>query len=156
MVLIRIGFRWPSHSCSQNFDPPAPRAKNSSAVRSIFRTTGLIPVGPAGAIIARMARRSTFIARSSVFIGARSNHRTRLRVRSRQESLQAAARSELPLIIPTDYLRRCMRAAMSGANRTLYAFFSHRRTQTDTSGAECFLSLVALIGLSQTCPCDRT
>ena len=45
---------------------------------------------------------------------------------------------------------------MSGANRTLYELFSHRRTQTDTSGAECFLSLVALIGLSQTCPCERT
>jgi len=59
-------------------------------------------------------------------------------------------------IIQSDYLRRCMRAAMSGANRTLYELFSHRRAQTDTSGAECFLSLVALIGLSQTCPCERT
>src|SRR6185503_18605115 len=59
-------------------------------------------------------------------------------------------------MISTDYLRRCMCAAMSGANRTLYELFSHRRTQTDTSGADCFFSLVALIGLSQTCPCERT
>jgi hypothetical protein len=49
-----------------------------------------------------------------------------------------------------------MYAAISGANRTLYEFFSHRRTQTGTSGAESFLFLVALIGLSQTCPCERT
>lgn len=79
-VLTRIGFRWPSPSCSQNFDRPAPRAKSSSAVRSIFRRTGLTPVGPAGATIARMVQRSIFIAQSSIFIGARSNHRTRLRV----------------------------------------------------------------------------
>jgi len=45
---------------------------------------------------------------------------------------------------------------MSGVNRTLYELVSHRRIQTDTSGRERFLSLAALIGLSQTCPCERT
>src|SRR5262245_6948030 len=72
---------------------------------------------------------------------------------------QSAARAALSALQPNysdRLLSRCMRAAMSGANRTLYEFFSHRRTQTDTSGPDCFLSLVALIGLSQTCPCERT